>query len=185
MNEPYNGMPGFKASGTSEDAAQAIAGIAVTLREKIYHTLLNCIDSTPDEMANLLRVSVLSVRPRFSELVAAGMIVDTGLRRTNSSGHKAVVYSAVHVAQARPKKRKMVAIGNPTLWGEFMRTIYNHAGAADKANAKTEMLIAAEAWSMDMSNRLKHHQAGHKPDWMTPAEWAELQHISGAYSFHD
>jgi len=38
--------------------------------------------------------SVLSIRPRISELAAASLIYDTGRRGKNNSGHSAIIWAA-------------------------------------------------------------------------------------------
>ena len=52
---------------------------------------------TADEVAELLGESVLSVRPRVSELKAQGRVEATTKRRCNVSGKTAVVWRAVDV----------------------------------------------------------------------------------------
>ena len=49
---------------------------------------------TPDECASRLHLSVLTVRPRCTELVKSGYLSDTGERRANRSGKKARVLRA-------------------------------------------------------------------------------------------
>ena len=60
----YPHSPGYKVGGTSRRAAEAIK---------------------PDK-------SVLSIRPRVSELHRLGLVHETGERRRNESGHRAAVY---------------------------------------------------------------------------------------------
>tara|TARA_R100000808_G_scaffold3230_4_gene11636 strand:+ start:1997 stop:2290 length:294 start_codon:yes stop_codon:yes gene_type:complete len=50
---------------------------------------------TADEIASYLRVSKLSIRPRITELNRLHEIFDSGIRRKNSSGKKAIVWLAV------------------------------------------------------------------------------------------
>jgi len=47
--------------------------------------------STADEVAETLGESVLSVRPRVTDLKTDGLIYDTGERRPSSTGHPAMV----------------------------------------------------------------------------------------------
>lgn len=49
----------------------------------------NC---TADEVAEILSRSVLSIRPRISELNRLGFIRDSLKRRRNASGHGAIVW---------------------------------------------------------------------------------------------
>jgi hypothetical protein len=89
----YPDSPGFKSAGTSQEAAQAIAGHAKTLRARV----LDAIASEPaglsaDAVADRLGASILSVRPRVSELYRAGDIRRTEARARNASGLNAVVW---------------------------------------------------------------------------------------------
>lgn len=90
---PYPNSPGYKAGGTSRDCAIAIAGEAHVLRERV-HELLRQRELTADECAACLEETVLSIRPRLSELRKLGKIVETGARRKNTSGHSANVWRA-------------------------------------------------------------------------------------------
>ncbi|MBP1091926.1 hypothetical protein JOE50_002456 [Bradyrhizobium japonicum] len=91
----YPDSPGFKAAGTSQEAAQAIAGHAKNLRARV----LGAIASEPaglsaDAVADRLGESVLSVRPRVSELHRAGEIRRSDARVKNESGMAAAVWVA-------------------------------------------------------------------------------------------
>jgi hypothetical protein len=90
----YPIQPGHKAGGTSCAAAEAIAPRAPTLRDQV-HALLKNAALTADEAAARLDKSILSIRPRLSELLAQGKIQDTGKTRRNSSGVQATVWKAV------------------------------------------------------------------------------------------
>lgn len=89
----YPSSPGFKRAGTSEEAAKAIAPKAATLRDQVLAALKEHA-LTADECATYLRRSILSVRPRLSELEALHLIEDTGRRRMNISGKSAIVWRA-------------------------------------------------------------------------------------------
>lgn len=84
----YPDSPGYKASGTSQEAAEAVADEATTIRDKALCVIrAHSPDGiTPDEVATILRRSVLSVRPRCSELKKMGLVVPAGERSTNESG---------------------------------------------------------------------------------------------------
>jgi len=90
----YPSAPGYKAAGTSKDAAEAIAPRAVKLRDLVLAEIRRK-PSTPDEVAKRLGQTVLAVRPRFTELSQFRQIEKTGERRENASGQKANVYRAV------------------------------------------------------------------------------------------
>lgn len=89
----YPDNPGFKSAGASQEAAQAIAGHAKTLRARV----LGEIASTPaglsaDAVADRLGASILSVRPRVSELHRSGEIRKSQERAKNESGMAAAVW---------------------------------------------------------------------------------------------
>lgn len=93
--ETYPHAPGWKIDDveTSREAAQSVKQDAKTLRAKCYEVLKGAA-MTADEVAELLGASVLSVRPRVSELRAQFKIEATEKRRCNVSGKKAVVWRA-------------------------------------------------------------------------------------------
>lgn len=86
---PYT--PGWKRRDTAQQAAAAMEPKAKTLREKVLD-VLRVHDCTADEVAENVGKSILSIRPRLSELVELGKIEDTGGRRKNESGHRAIVW---------------------------------------------------------------------------------------------
>jgi hypothetical protein len=90
----YPAVPGSKAAGTSTEAAEAMKPPAAWLRAKALNMLRSAGDLTADECASLLNETVLSIRPRFSELRALNLITDTGDRRINDSGRRAIVWRA-------------------------------------------------------------------------------------------
>lgn len=91
--QSYPDRPGFKAAGTSRDSARAAASKAPTVRDQIL-ALLRQANATPDEAAAALHVSILTARPRFSELSRMRLIFRTGERRRNASGLQADVWRA-------------------------------------------------------------------------------------------
>jgi hypothetical protein len=88
--------PGFKRHGPSEAAAEAIAPRAATLCDQVLD-LLKRQPMTADECAAAMKKSVLSVRPRLSQLLARNLIEDTGRTRHNISGVSATVWKAVEL----------------------------------------------------------------------------------------
>lgn len=74
----------------------AVAEQAIPLRELVYQTLCQS-PMTADEVAGRLGMSILSIRPRLSELVRQGRIEPTGKRRSNASGHSAAEWKPVPV----------------------------------------------------------------------------------------
>lgn len=89
----YPNFPGSKREGTSRAAAEHVAPRAKTLRDRVLD-LLKADALTADECAQRLGETVLSVRPRLSELVKMDLIYDTGLTSKNSSGVRATIWRA-------------------------------------------------------------------------------------------
>lgn len=90
----YPHTPGSKTGGTSRDSAEAMKLTACRLRD-LCMLWLERDPYTADEVAEHLGQSILSIRPRFSELRKLNLIQDTGERRKNVSGHRAIVWKAV------------------------------------------------------------------------------------------
>ena len=95
----YPDTPGFKAPGTSQQAAISIAPTAANLRDRVESLFLTGATLTADECAEALGVTVLAARPRLSELAKMGLIVKSyqdGIpeRRKNASGMSAQVWRA-------------------------------------------------------------------------------------------
>ena len=89
----YFDAPGDKVSGPSQLAAQTVATTAKRLHAAVLEKFKrNPAGLTADEIATSLNCSVLSVRPRVSELNRLGMIEQTGSRRKNESGMTATVW---------------------------------------------------------------------------------------------
>jgi len=92
----YPESPGFKVSGPSEQAAEAIGSTAKKLRAAVLAQFAQYPGgATADEIAKDLNLSILSVRPRVSELHRSGEIEQTGGRRKNESGMTATVWRVV------------------------------------------------------------------------------------------
>lgn len=93
----YPQQAGFKARETAEAAAASIP--AADLRARVLALVERTNGVTADECAGRLGLSILSVRPRFSELARLGKVRDTGERRKNASGRSAIVWQAVQPAR--------------------------------------------------------------------------------------
>jgi hypothetical protein len=91
MNYPEN--PGYKRGGTSKAAADSMKEKAPKLRGLVLQYLA-AYSLTADECADMMQKSVLSIRPRFTELLELGQIADTGTTRRNQSGKQATVWRA-------------------------------------------------------------------------------------------
>lgn len=92
----YPEAPGFKEQDTSRKAADSVADTAPLLRQRCLDLLrAHPGGLTADEAADRLNLSILSVRPRFTELLKQSKITDTGERRRNASGRSAKVWRAI------------------------------------------------------------------------------------------
>jgi len=88
----YPNALGYKKAGTSEMAAHGMRDRAGVLKDLVLARLRQFPGGlTADELAEHLGASILSVRPRCSELIAAGKIKASGNRRKNHSGKSADV----------------------------------------------------------------------------------------------
>lgn len=95
MGAAYPQQPGWKADGTSREAAEGIASRSVTLCERTLASLRRSPKS-PEEVAVELGEPVFSIRPRFSQLSARRLIEKTGERRQAMGGRMASVWRACH-----------------------------------------------------------------------------------------
>jgi len=86
----YPSTAGYKKEGTSKEAALSID--ASTLRAKALQVIASSQGLTADEVAEKMNMSVLSIRPRVTELKRMGRIEETGVTRKNQSGRNAAVY---------------------------------------------------------------------------------------------
>lgn len=77
---------------TRRAAFHAIMPTARTLRDRCVEVLADMGPMTADEVAAVLGKSVLSIRPRMTELANDNKIEPTGDRRENTSGREAVVW---------------------------------------------------------------------------------------------
>ena len=85
---------GSKTGGTSAEAAKKIH--AARLQKAVMRVLQGHADGmTADEVAAELGESILSIRPRVSELKRQGLVEKTEHRRRNSSGMSASVWRAI------------------------------------------------------------------------------------------
>lgn len=91
----YPQVAGYKERGASKEAAEKFEPCAKTLRNQVWQIFESGKQLTADEVACKLGVSLLSVRPRVSELAAQGLIKKTGERRENESGLMANVWGRI------------------------------------------------------------------------------------------
>lgn len=95
MFPAYPEIPGARRRDTSQQAAEAVAEKAPTLQARCLGALRDADDIgglTADEVAARLGLHVLTIRPRITELNKLMKIRDTGRRRRNTSGKRAIVW---------------------------------------------------------------------------------------------
>jgi hypothetical protein len=89
---PYHGSTGYRHTDTSLDAARKADETAGNYRERTAQALDIYGPLTADEIAQALNVSILTIRPRVTELRRAQRIEPTGLRRKTAAGKNAIVW---------------------------------------------------------------------------------------------
>ena len=96
LSEPltYPDAPGFKEKGgASEDAAKRLAPALKKNQTEALNALHRAGKPlTADELAEFLGKTIVSIRPRVSELRRLGLIVSTGERRASSFGQASTVW---------------------------------------------------------------------------------------------
>ena len=79
----YPESPGWKSAGASKEAARSITSHAKTVRDRVHCFLKDRYPSTfsADQIADNLGESILTVRPRVSELSRNGQRCRRGVGR--------------------------------------------------------------------------------------------------------
>lgn len=97
LDDRYPDVPGHRGVDTSVEAANMIADVAGPMRRMVYRAVheAGALGLTTDEIAAALRMPRYSVQPRTTELKHAHRILDSGRRRLNVSGCKAIVWVVV------------------------------------------------------------------------------------------
>jgi hypothetical protein len=97
MSMHYPNQPGHRGIDTSIEAAGIIAPAAGKLQRVVLDAIASAglFGRTTDEVADFLRLHRTSVQPRTSELRRKGLIRDSGQRRRNASGVRAIVWAAI------------------------------------------------------------------------------------------
>ena len=89
----YPAEPGFKEKGGASEAAASVVTDTVTSMRAAVLAVIRTHPSTADEVAEKLGLSILSIRPRVSELRHFNKIAPNGQRRRNTvSGVSATVW---------------------------------------------------------------------------------------------
>ena len=94
----YPNAPGARDRDTSHEAADRIAPEAALVRQRVLDEFERSRGLTADECAGRLGLSILTVRPRVTELTRLGKLRDSGARRTNGSGRRAIVWAPIYPA---------------------------------------------------------------------------------------
>lgn len=92
----YPDAPGHRGVDTSIEAADHIAPHTGRLQKLALAAIRDAGENglTAIELADRLQVDRFSIQPRTSELRRLGLIRDSGLRRHNPSGIRAIVWIA-------------------------------------------------------------------------------------------
>lgn len=92
----YPEGPGARQADTSVAAAEAIAPRVENIRADVLKAITRngAYGLTADEAAMVLGLTPFTTRPRCTELKALGFIKDSGGRRVNASGKRAIVWVA-------------------------------------------------------------------------------------------
>lgn len=96
-SDRYPNHPGSRdnAPETSREAAKIVVDIAKTHRDKVLEALKGEVFGLSSEgIAGKLGLSRYAVRPRISELVASGEVIETPFRVKNAEGRNVVVWRA-------------------------------------------------------------------------------------------
>lgn len=90
----YPHRPGFKRTDTSLEAADDMKPKAARLREMVLAAIMDAgaRGLTTEEIVAVTRIPYSSAQPRTSELRATEQIKDSGERRLNASGKRAIVW---------------------------------------------------------------------------------------------
>jgi len=82
---------------TSSEAAASVLPVASRLRLQVLNHVRSCggHGATDDEGESALGLKPQTYTPRRGELVALGLVIDSGARRRTASGRRAVVWCAV------------------------------------------------------------------------------------------
>ncbi len=96
MTERYPNAPGHRGVDTSIAAAEALAPALGRLQRMALEAIRNAGPHgfTADELTAALKLTRWAVQPRTSELRRKGMIRDSGQRRQNATGKRAIVWTA-------------------------------------------------------------------------------------------
>jgi predicted transcriptional regulator len=92
----YPHAPAEGRTDTSADAASSIRTLTARVQRAAYHAIaeMGSHGLTTDELAARLGMERTTVQPRTSELRRLGRIIDSGQRRHNRNGKRAIVWTS-------------------------------------------------------------------------------------------
>jgi hypothetical protein len=104
MTDRYPNHPGHRGVETSVEAAEALAPCLGNLQKRTLATIRAAGDAglTAHETTHAIGFVREAIQPRLSELRRKRLIVDSGRRRKNLSGKKAIVWIATPQADTEP-----------------------------------------------------------------------------------
>jgi biotin operon repressor len=96
MND-YPNTPGHRGVSTSIEAADAIESVTARLQRMALRAIQEAGSRglTADELAATLDLSRWTIQPRTTELRRKHLVIDSGVRRLNVTGKRAIVWVAV------------------------------------------------------------------------------------------
>lgn len=95
--QPYGGKPPYRRGNpTSQAAAESVAYIAPTVRERVYEYIKAAgpRGRINNEIADGLSIKLQTVCARVAELRLAGRLEDSGTRRKTDTGRQAIAWRA-------------------------------------------------------------------------------------------
>lgn len=96
LDPEFKALPPFARDyETSREAALSVYETAPTLRARVWRHLRETGGATEEETEAALGLAGNTCRPRIWELRKAGMVEDSGDRRSTRSGRQAVVWRIV------------------------------------------------------------------------------------------
>ena len=96
INPSYPEAPGYKNESTSKAAAESIKPRTKKLEERVLDVIRSFpFGCSPERVCEELEENILSVRPRFSQLKAKGLIEDSGRRDRTLCGKQSIIWLAV------------------------------------------------------------------------------------------
>lgn len=100
--DDYPNAPAMGKTDTSAAAAEAIGTVSARVQRAVLHAVYNAGERglTSHELAVTLGMERTTVQPRTTELRRLGKLRDSGQRRPNPNGKRAIVWAATAGGQA-------------------------------------------------------------------------------------